>query len=213
MEYLADAHHILYNGLLPGQVRNGGFGTSACVGARDAKGQLAVRAQAHSEAPWCCSMRGAEGISRAIQYGYFLDGDTAVLPFYADSTEALRFADGTFTIRQTTRYPYEGEVTLEVLDSTVADQKSLRCFIPPWTEPDSVSLTVRGKKIPFRVADSFATLTGLSKGDVIDLSFKHTSGKQGVLHAGKLPGGHRYFRGPFASGFVFRRGRTDRTDP
>ena len=199
-EYLADAHHILYNGLLPGQLRNGGFGTGPCVGALDRKGQLTVRTRAHGEAPWCCSMRGGEGLARAIQYGYFLDGDAVVLPFYCDSTATPRFADGAITIRQTTRYPYDGQVRVEITESTVTKRKSLRLFIPPWALPGSVSLTVGGKQTPLALVDPFATVSGLSKGDVIELAFKQASGTQGSLHPAKLPGARRYFRGALLLG-------------
>ena len=104
-DYLADAHHILFNGLLPGQIVNGGFGTSPCVGATEKTGKTIDRTKAHSEARFCCTMRGAEGFARAIQFGYMIDGDTIVVPFYAESTATLRLADGICVIGQTTGYP------------------------------------------------------------------------------------------------------------
>jgi DUF1680 family protein len=98
--YLEDAHLILFNGLLPGQLQNGGFGTGPCVG--HATGLC--RTKMHSEAPFCCSMRGGEGIARAIQYSYFQDKDTVVLPFYSNGMATLRFAEGTCKVRQETGY-------------------------------------------------------------------------------------------------------------
>ena len=200
-EYLADAHHILYNGLLAGQLPNGGFGSGPCVGSPDKQGHLQVSTETHHEAPFCCSMRGAEGLARAIQYGYFLDGAGVVLPFYADSTATLRFADGVCTVRQTTRYPHEGQVSLEVLDSTVSGEKTVRWFLPPWSEAESVSLAVRGQRVPVQRRGSFAVQNArLSKGDVLELTFKQMSGKQSALHAERLPGVSRYFRGPLLLG-------------
>lgn len=79
----------MFNGLLPGQLHNGGFGTGPCVG--HATG--ACRTKLHLEVAFCCSMRGGEGIARAIQYSYFQEKDTVVLPFYSNGTVMLRFAE------------------------------------------------------------------------------------------------------------------------
>jgi DUF1680 family protein len=49
-------------------------------------------------------MRGGEGIARAIQYSYFQDKDTVVLPFYSNGMATLRFAEGTCKVRQETGY-------------------------------------------------------------------------------------------------------------
>ncbi len=60
--YLEDAHHIYYNAICHTQRDNGGFGCDNCTGPVDL--QLKVKAY---EAYWCCTMRGGEGLARAIQ--------------------------------------------------------------------------------------------------------------------------------------------------
>jgi len=201
-DYLADAHHILYNGLLPGQISNGGFGTSPCVGGMDKSARMVDRTRAHSEAPFCCSMRGAEGLARAIQYGYLLDGDAIVVPFYVESTATLRFADGNCVIRQTTRYPYQGRVRFEVLEAGAATMSTLRVFVPPWAITESLALSVNGKRTTPKIANSFASVNPVRKGDVIEFDFQQVVGRQPALHAGKAPNMHRFFRGPLLLGAV-----------
>lgn len=199
-DYLADAHHILFNGMLPGQISNGGFGVSPCVGATEKTGRMIDRTKGHEEAPFCCSMRGAEGLARAIQFGYMLDGETIVAPFYAESAATLRFADGICVIQQTTSYPHQGQVRLEVIEAGTVTTKKLRLFVPPWAVTESLSLSVNGKKTTPNIIDSFASVNAVRKGDVIELDFQQVTGRQAALHANRLPNVHRFFRGPLLLG-------------
>ena len=195
--YLEDAHLILFNGLLPGQLRNGGFGTGPCVG--PATG--ACQTKQHEEAPFCCSMRGAEALARAVQYSYFVDKDTIVLPFYSDSAATLRFADGTCTVRQSTGYPHKGRLRLEVLESRVATQKTLRLFLPSWTVRRSLQVSVSGRKVAPRTAGSFVEIAvHLGPGTVIEVFFEQQRGPRGAMHPDRAHGASRYFDGPLLLG-------------
>jgi len=195
--YLEDAHLILFNGLLPGQLRNGGFGTGPCVG--PATG--VCRTKTHSEAPFCCSMRGGEALARAIQYGYFLDQDTVCLPFYADSVATLRFAEGTCKIRQKTGYPHKGQVRLEVMASQVNKEKKWRFFVPSWAVRNSFEIRVDGKKAEPRLADSFAEIAvPLGAGTVVEVVFQQDRGPRPALHPELAKGDFRYFDGPLLLG-------------
>lgn len=195
-EYLEDAHRILFNGFLPGQMHHGGFGTGPCVGANGI-----CRSKMHDEAPFCCSMRGGEGLARAIQSSYFLDRDTVILAFYSDNTAILRFTDGTCKIRQCTGYPHEGTVRLEVLESQVTHEKHLRFFVPSWVEQDSLRVEVNGDKVEPHIEGSFAEIRGLpAVGMAIEVKFKQKSGSQPALHPDRWPGATRYFSGPLLLG-------------
>ena len=195
--YLEDAHLILFNGLLPGQLHNGGFGTSPCVG--PATG--VCRTKEHAEAPFCCSMRGGEGLARAIQYTYFLDNDTVILPFYSDNTATLRFADNICKVRQKTVYPSSGRVHLEVMESQVSQVKKVRFFVPSWAIRNSVEVRVNGEKFDPRPANSFAEIAlRLDVGTVIELVFDQVRGPRTALHPDQSPGAHRYFSGPLLLG-------------
>ncbi|MFZ9915120.1 MAG: hypothetical protein ACO3IB_07245 [Phycisphaerales bacterium] len=209
--YLEDAHLILFNGLLPGQTREGGFGTGPCVGANGIR-----RTKAHSEAPFCCSMRGGEGLARAIQYGYFLSPDAVTLAFYADSTALLRFSDGTCRVRQRTGYPHSGAVRLEFLESDLLEsgsphiersksdasrEKRLCFFLPSWAIPSSLEVKVNGTPTKPRLVGAFAEISLLpAAGLVVELSFDQASGPRPALNADRAPGAVRHFRGPLLLG-------------
>jgi hypothetical protein len=195
--YLEDAHLILFNGLLPGQLRNGGFGTGPCVG--HASG--VCRAKTHSEAPFCCSMRGGEALARAIQYGYFLDQDKVILPFYADSEATLRVAKGTCKVRQETGYPHKGQVRLKVVESQVNTETKWHFFVPPWAVRDSFEIRVNGRKSEPRLANSFAEITVRPvAGTVIEVTFQQERGPRPAVQSQKAPGACRYFSGPLLLG-------------
>jgi hypothetical protein len=196
-DYLEDAHLILFNGLLPGQLHNGGFGTGPCVG--PATG--ACRTKLHSEAAFCCSMRGGEGIARAIQYSYFQDKDTVILPFYSNGTATLRFAEGACKVRQETGYPHKGQVRLEVLESQVNKEKPWRFFVPSWAVRDSFEIRVNGKKAEPRLADSFAEIAvPLVAGTVVEVAFQQERGPRPAVQAERAQRAIRYFDGPLLLG-------------
>ena len=196
-DYLEDAHLILFNGLLPGQLHNGGFGTGPCVG--PATG--VCRTKMHSEAAFCCSMRGGEALARAIQYSYFLDQDKVILPFYADSMVTLRFAEGTCKVRQETGYPHKGQVGLEVMASQVNKEKKWRFFVPSWAVRNSFEIRVNGKKAEPRLADSFAEIAvPLGAGTVVEVVFQQDRGPRPALHPKLAQGASRYFDGPLLLG-------------
>lgn len=196
-DYLEDAHLILFNGLLPGQLHNGGFGTGPCVG--HASG--ACRTKIHSEAAFCCSMRGGEGIARAIQYSYFQDKDSVILPFYSNGTATLRFAEGTCKVRQETGYPHKGQARLEVLESQVSKEKTWRFFVPSWAVKDSFEIRVNGKKAESRLADSLAEIkVPLVAGTVFEVAFQQRRGPRPAVQAELAQGATRYFDGPLLLG-------------
>ncbi len=196
-DYLEDAHLILFNGLLPGQLHNGGFGVGPCVG--HATG--VCRTKMHSEVPFCCSMRGGEGIARAIQYSYFKDKDTVALPFYSNGTATLRFAEGTCKVRQETSYPHTGQVRLEVMETEVKKKKKWRFFVPSWAVKDSFEIRVNGKKIEPRLADSFAEIElTLVAGAVVEVAFQQKRGTRPAVQAELAKGATRYFDGPLLLG-------------
>lgn len=196
-DYLEDAHLILFNGLLPGQLHNGGFGTGPCVG--PATGMC--RTKTHSEAPFCCSMRGGEALARAIQYSYFLDQNTVCLPFYADSVATLRFAERTCQVRQKTGYPHTGQVRLEVMESQVNTETKWLFFVPPWAVRDSLEIRVNGQRAEPCQANSFAEITVRPVvGTVIEVTFQQERGLRPAVQSHQAPGACRYFSGPLLLG-------------
>ena len=129
--YARLANRIWYNGLGFAQRPNGGFGTDRCVG--PAGDVLAPSGGGISEAYWCCTMRGAEGLrARADGSVYigegsdplsFPDRDTAFkerrtydiwLPFSTDAD----FSCDCFSLKLRSSLPAAGTVRLYVTART-----------------------------------------------------------------------------------------------
>lgn len=59
------------------------------------------------EAHWCCTMRGAEGLSQAVKYAYRLEQDTLFIPFFHQSELSWKKdTDKAFALQQDTHYPF-----------------------------------------------------------------------------------------------------------
>jgi hypothetical protein len=163
--YLEDAHHSYYNGLAVEQRANGGFGCNSCASVDTPYVEIRI-----PEAHWCCTGRGAEGLARAAQFCFFTDFAGTYLPFYQDGEATLRWGGERLKLRETTGYPREGRVTLEVLDSTVGAPHALRLFAPSWAERPVVK--VNGKPVPAPRAAGFLVLSRAWRtGDTVELSF------------------------------------------
>jgi hypothetical protein len=146
-------------------------------------------------------MRGGEGLARAIQYSYFQDKDTVILPFYSNGTATLRFAEGACKVRQETGYPHKGQVRLEVLESQVNKEKTWRFFVPSWAVRDSCEIRVNGKKAEPRFADSFAKIAvPVVAGTVVEVAFQQECGPRPAVQAERAQGATRYFDGPLLLG-------------
>ena len=114
-EYLADAQKIYYNGMGSEQRYNGGFGCNSCLGNHDplsTKKTDPFLSVVVDEAHWCCTMRGAEGLARAIQYSYFSEGNTVFIPDFRSGSAELDLPEGTLSLSQKTDYPYGTSVVL-----------------------------------------------------------------------------------------------------
>ena len=73
-------------------------------------------------------MRGGEGFTRAIEYNFFIDGNSVYLPYYNDCTATLTFDSGKIVVEEKTEYPYEGRVKLEVKSSTDMKEKVIKAL-------------------------------------------------------------------------------------
>ncbi len=131
-DYLKDAHLIYCNALGHGQRANGGFGCDTCVGA-----EIPILRISVIEAHWCCTMRGGEGLARAIQYLAFQAPGAIYLPFFSDCELNLTGTAGPLNLKETTRYPFEGQVELQVLEGSVPQETSTSPFT-----------SRRGRRIP-----------------------------------------------------------------
>jgi len=125
--YARLANRIWYNGLGFAQRPNGGFGTDRCVG--PAGDVLTPSSGGISEAYWCCTMRGAEGLRARAEGSFYVSADTDLttfpdyqmiahaprkydiwLPFSTDADYSCDF----FTLKVRSSLPESGPVKITV---------------------------------------------------------------------------------------------------
>lgn len=170
-KYLNDAHNIYYNALSWGQRYNGGFGCDCCSGTNDEF--LTVRDRSF-EAYWCCSMRGGEGLSKAIEYSSFYQEDVVYFGFFHNAVLRLKYEDQAVLVKQTTFFPYSGQVNLEIIDSENHHlEKEWMLFIPDWCPEASIKLKVNGQAVPYELEGSWLKVNmKLATGQSLSLEFE-----------------------------------------
>lgn len=92
----------------------------------------------------CCPPNIARTIAGLWQYIYTASEDTAYVHLYMGSEAELQLKNGRLKITQTTGYPWNGTIVLDV-ESDTAAEKTIALRIPSWCE-DVYSLTVNGEK-------------------------------------------------------------------
>ena len=150
---ITEAHDIYYSALGHAQRPNGGFGCDTCVGSDELV--LSSASDGLFEAWWCCTMRGAEGLARAVESLAYVCDDSILLPFYCDAEFDLLRADGKTTLAVATDYPYSGRVTVTVRSAPGNGCQRLGLFLPGWVNGDTVRLTVKDEAQPIEVIDGF----------------------------------------------------------
>ncbi len=197
-ELLEEAHRIYFNALAHAQRPNGGYGCDLCTGAR---GLLFAATHEYFEAPWCCSMRGSEGLARAAQHGWFTEGDAVILPFYFGGTARLELPAGVVALVQESSYPLQGRVGLRVTASTASRPVTLRWFAPSWSPAADFRFARNGAGLPARTEGAFAVITTeLCAGDEVVAEFPVRSGAIPLQNPGRQPGHHRFAHGPLLLG-------------
>ena len=124
-EYLDFAHRAFYTGLGHAQRQNGGFGCDSCVGAGEDGDLLSVRIP---EAYWCCSMRGAEGLTRMAEHVAQIDGEGMRFLFLADGSFPAPWGRA----EATSQYPYEGQAEVRITGAWKG--KTLAFYCPQGAE-------------------------------------------------------------------------------
>jgi DUF1680 family protein len=178
--YLNDAHHILYNAIGHAERMNGAFGTDQCVGAKIKQRKevsdgtpweesndaiLFARALTY-EVFWCCNMRGGDGLSRAAQYAFYTDGNTAILPYFHTCKMELELERGVLKLHEKANYPASGTVSFNVLENT-AGTVTLKLFAPEaWTSAADSKLLLNGSAVEVSFEKGFVIATAdLKAGD------------------------------------------------
>lgn len=123
------AQKIYYNALCRAQRDNGGFGCDNCLSQHEKTlyGKI-------YEAYWCCTMRGAEGLSRAAQYLAGTEDGALVIQGYGNYQ--FSFEGGVGEMRS--NYPYSGGITLWL---SLREDTRCRFFIPSFVQKVMVGQT------------------------------------------------------------------------
>jgi len=195
-KYMEDAQLIYYNAIGHAQRANGGFGCDNCPGPVD--NFVSVKAD---EAFWCCTMRGGEGLSRAVEYSYFQSKDVLVLPSFYTGYVNLNLKNIPVTISQKTAYPFDNKVVLTIEKLKIPTRVTLKFFAPSWIRQPMV--TINREPVKFEICNQFVVVSSqVQAGDKIEYSFTMVSGVESVANVSHTPAGRvRLFYGPLLLGY------------
>jgi len=123
--------------------------------------------------PWygcaCCPPNIARTLASLGEHTYHLHGDTLFADLYHEGTVSFPVGGRTASLRQRTRYPWDGLVTFQAVGETAADF-TLALRIPSWSRGHSVTLNgapLSGAAGP----DGYAHIRRMwTKGDTLELN-------------------------------------------
>ena len=195
--YLQWAEQIYFNALCHGQRHNGGFGCDNCPGKGSGTPYLMVSAP---EAHWCCTMRGAEGLSNAARYSMFQHADTLFFPFYRPAAFKASIRKQQVGITEQTQYPFDGCVSF-----SIAVQRPLRftLCLPCYEWMEDIRVQVNGKNVSAEKCQGFLVLRRKFRmTDKVTVQFQLSNRRLPIINPqNALPGyTHRIQHGPLLMG-------------
>ncbi len=201
-QYLADAQLIYYNGIGVEQRYNGGFGCNTCTGTHDPvsnKFTDPFLKIATTESHWCCTMRGGEGLARAIEYSYFTQNDKIFIPDFKSNIAELEFGNKSVKIKQKTHYPFNDNVNIEVIESNLDFTPQLYIYVPPWMQ--KIQVSVNGKPYETIIENDYLVVREfLKKGNEIAISFDMLSFSKSTRNPNSISEYHSFWYGPLMLG-------------
>lgn len=185
-QYLHLMQWIYYNGMGYDQRPNGGFGCDSCVG--EVTSMLSVSAPGLYEAYWCCTMRGADGLSYVAQTAAEEhQGVLTLRQLFAGRYKAQQLA---FSVD--TAYPADGALTFTLEKGALS---CLQLAAVPLT--GTFSAQKNGQSIPVRMANGLAVLeTSLSAGDKVTVAFELVTEKVAPVSDTTPKSLYKMMRGP-----------------
>jgi len=166
-QYLPELDLIYYNAIAHGQRENGGFGTDRFK--IPAINSLIVGIP---EAHWCCTMRGADGLSHVAECTYFTKKDSLYVVHYVDNKVTLTIGKNAFlSLEQKSNYPFKGEVQLKITEARNANSVVIKLnALTEWTE--NCTVLINGEKVNPVVEKGFFVLkNNWKKNDQITFTF------------------------------------------
>ncbi|QDU72640.1 glycoside hydrolase family protein [Mucisphaera calidilacus] len=114
--HLKALHGIWYSGLGHAQRCNGGYGCDSCVGVRGHHVGIST-----PEAPWCCTMRGADGLAYAAASALRVVDKQISLGLLESVQAELSLGGERLQLKIDSGYPREGRLVVEVLSSSISE--------------------------------------------------------------------------------------------
>lgn len=187
VRYLEDAELIYVNALAQAQRSFGGFGSD--------NNPLASNfyITSHTIETSSGTLRGAEGLSAAVSYGYFAKDDTLFVPFLGSSDAHFVLDGAPVTIHQESEYPLKSVATFSVFGKTSAEFVLL---LPVRSWDLSCSLKINGVITDAPVKNGFMEVSGLQNGDRLEYSRQRKIAVCDPVSIGRaLPDQFRYMYG------------------
>lgn len=144
----------------------------------------------HDRAPWfgcaCCPGNVTRFMASVPGYVYTADDKNIMVNLFVGNEAAIPFGTNKVSLKQTTNYPWDGDISIEVTGD-VKDAFNLLVRIPGWLQGEVVpsdlyhfidhqssanTVTVNGKKVRPSVQNGYMVFArNWSKGDVLEISF------------------------------------------
>jgi hypothetical protein len=171
-KYMDVLERSLYNGLISGVSMEGDrfFYVNPLKVTQETKHR-------HNRSPWfgtaCCPSNICRIIPSLPGYVYATKGDDIYVNLFMNSQTTMETAEGSFTLSQNTRYPWEGDIKINV-EPEEDGPMTLRVRIPGWARNEVVPgdlyhfqdseetqplLSINGKEISINMKDGYAVIS------------------------------------------------------
>ncbi|MBN1123512.1 MAG: glycoside hydrolase family 127 protein [Sedimentisphaerales bacterium] len=179
--YIDVMERTLYNGLISGVSLDGKL--FFYPNPLESQGQ-------HNRSPWfgcaCCPGNITRFMASVPGYAYAHRGDSLYVNLYATGKSTIPLEGRSVQIRQTTEYPWDGKVRMEVIPEKPTDSFTLCVRIPGWARNEPVpsdlyrylrsdeekpKLKVNGDSVDLIIKNGYVSMDRTWKrGDVVDLA-------------------------------------------
>lgn len=186
-KYVDMAEISLYNNVLAGVNLEGN--RFFYVNVLEADGRKAFNHGRAGRSPWfgtaCCPSNLARLIPQVSGMMYSHVGSDVFCSFYAGNSTEIPLEVGKVALRQETSYPYDGDITIEVMPENEGAEFTLWLRIPTWTgdrfipgelysyadnAPAGYSVKVNGRRVRAEVQEGFFPVNRAWKaGDKVEL--------------------------------------------
>lgn len=161
---LEDHKYVTYNTPMIGEKTTGYDG-------RKVPSQQDISFQWNSGSPDfnCCQANAARGLGEISQWAVVSDASNLYVNYYGPSEAHTQTPGGnSIVLKQTTEYPKNGSIRLEITDIAQAESFALQVRIPSWSKQSTVQ--VNGEPVAAAQSGSYFTIDRTwQKGDVIQI--------------------------------------------